>query len=206
VCCDRVLFCAKETVYKAWFPLTHHRLGFQEPTSPLTPDDRPYRRLLLCSSAGGRTDDRRRTAHRVRRLLADHRRSADHRSRRLANPIASPHRCRLRSAGITCRVFVIQTQALPALPPRRAHPGGHPGELRAPAPRSTRRSRRHGARRTASGRRGRPGSSGAKPFALDRSSIPTLRPDKLTILAARTRPAGARNLARHPSPSRRNRG
>lgn len=72
VCCDRVLFCAKETVYKAWFPLTHHRLGFQEPTSPLTPDDRPYRRLLLCSSAGGRTDDRRRTAHRVRRLLADH--------------------------------------------------------------------------------------------------------------------------------------
>lgn len=71
-CWDRILFCAKETVYKAWFPLTHHRLGFQEPTSPLTPDDRPYRRLLLCSSAGGRTDDRRRTAHRVRRLLADH--------------------------------------------------------------------------------------------------------------------------------------
>ncbi len=27
---DRVLFCAKETVYKAWFPLTHRWLGFQD--------------------------------------------------------------------------------------------------------------------------------------------------------------------------------
>jgi enterobactin synthetase component D / holo-[acyl-carrier protein] synthase len=27
---DRVLFCAKETVYKAWFPLTHRWLGFEQ--------------------------------------------------------------------------------------------------------------------------------------------------------------------------------
>jgi 4'-phosphopantetheinyl transferase EntD len=30
VCWDRVLFCAKETVYKAWFPLTHRWLGFEQ--------------------------------------------------------------------------------------------------------------------------------------------------------------------------------
>ena len=30
VCWDRVLFCAKETVYKAWFPLTHRWLGFAQ--------------------------------------------------------------------------------------------------------------------------------------------------------------------------------
>jgi 4'-phosphopantetheinyl transferase EntD len=27
---DRMLFCAKETVYKAWYPLTHKWLGFEE--------------------------------------------------------------------------------------------------------------------------------------------------------------------------------
>jgi 4'-phosphopantetheinyl transferase EntD len=27
---DRVLFCAKEAVYKAWFPLTGEWLGFEE--------------------------------------------------------------------------------------------------------------------------------------------------------------------------------
>jgi 4'-phosphopantetheinyl transferase EntD len=30
VCWDRLLFCAKETVYKAWFPLTQRWLGFEE--------------------------------------------------------------------------------------------------------------------------------------------------------------------------------
>lgn len=29
-CWDRVLFCAKETVYKAWFPLMHDWLGFED--------------------------------------------------------------------------------------------------------------------------------------------------------------------------------
>ena len=27
---DRLLFCAKESVYKAWFPLTRQWLGFQQ--------------------------------------------------------------------------------------------------------------------------------------------------------------------------------
>jgi len=30
VCWDRLLFCAKESVYKAWFPLTRRWLGFEE--------------------------------------------------------------------------------------------------------------------------------------------------------------------------------
>lgn len=29
-CWDRILFCAKETVYKAWFPLTRSWLGFED--------------------------------------------------------------------------------------------------------------------------------------------------------------------------------
>ncbi|MDF2823998.1 MAG: 4-phosphopantetheinyl transferase EntD, partial [Mycobacterium sp.] len=27
---DRILFCAKEATYKAWFPLTHRWLGFED--------------------------------------------------------------------------------------------------------------------------------------------------------------------------------
>jgi len=27
---DRILFCAKEATYKAWFPLTHRWLGFDD--------------------------------------------------------------------------------------------------------------------------------------------------------------------------------
>ncbi|HEY9264881.1 MAG TPA: 4'-phosphopantetheinyl transferase superfamily protein, partial [Mycobacterium sp.] len=27
---DRVLFCAKEATYKAWYPLTHRWLGFED--------------------------------------------------------------------------------------------------------------------------------------------------------------------------------
>jgi 4'-phosphopantetheinyl transferase EntD len=30
ICWDRLLFSAKESVYKAWFPLTHRWLGFEE--------------------------------------------------------------------------------------------------------------------------------------------------------------------------------
>ena len=29
-CADRLLFCAKEATYKAWFPMTHRWLGFEE--------------------------------------------------------------------------------------------------------------------------------------------------------------------------------
>ncbi|MGB8996950.1 MAG: 4'-phosphopantetheinyl transferase superfamily protein [Pseudonocardiaceae bacterium] len=36
-CWDRILFCAKETVYKAWFPLTHRWLGFEDATVIINP-------------------------------------------------------------------------------------------------------------------------------------------------------------------------
>ena len=35
---DRILFCAKEATYKAWFPLTHRWLGFEDAHITLTPD------------------------------------------------------------------------------------------------------------------------------------------------------------------------
>jgi 4'-phosphopantetheinyl transferase EntD len=35
-CWDRILFCAKETVYKAWFPLTHRWLGFEDAAITIT--------------------------------------------------------------------------------------------------------------------------------------------------------------------------
>jgi 4'-phosphopantetheinyl transferase EntD len=36
---DRILFCAKEATYKAWFPLTHRWLGFEDAHISLTVDD-----------------------------------------------------------------------------------------------------------------------------------------------------------------------
>lgn len=35
---DRILFCAKEATYKAWFPLTHRWLGFEDAHITFTPD------------------------------------------------------------------------------------------------------------------------------------------------------------------------
>ncbi|MFZ0118702.1 MAG: 4'-phosphopantetheinyl transferase superfamily protein [Pseudonocardiaceae bacterium] len=36
-CWDRVLFCAKESVYKAWFPLTRRWLGFEDAAVTIFP-------------------------------------------------------------------------------------------------------------------------------------------------------------------------
>lgn len=36
-CWDRILFCAKETVYKAWFPLTRRWLGFEDAAVTIKP-------------------------------------------------------------------------------------------------------------------------------------------------------------------------
>ncbi|MFJ7075549.1 4'-phosphopantetheinyl transferase [Streptomyces sp. NPDC098781] len=43
---DRLLFSAKETVYKVWFPLTRSRLGFTEADIRFDPDGRFTARLL----------------------------------------------------------------------------------------------------------------------------------------------------------------
>jgi 4'-phosphopantetheinyl transferase EntD len=37
ICWDRILFCAKETVYKTWFPLTRRWLGFEHATVTINP-------------------------------------------------------------------------------------------------------------------------------------------------------------------------
>ncbi|MGW8763893.1 4'-phosphopantetheinyl transferase family protein [Streptomyces sp. NPDC055815] len=39
ICWDRLLFSAKESVYKAWFPLARRWLGFEDATVHFAPDD-----------------------------------------------------------------------------------------------------------------------------------------------------------------------
>ncbi|MFG1949346.1 4'-phosphopantetheinyl transferase [Nonomuraea sp. NPDC048826] len=44
---DRLLFSAKEAVYKAWFPLTRRWLGFEDATVTVRPDERTFHARLL---------------------------------------------------------------------------------------------------------------------------------------------------------------
>lgn len=44
---DRILFCVKESVYKAWFPLTQRWLGFEQACVEFDPADRTFRARLL---------------------------------------------------------------------------------------------------------------------------------------------------------------
>jgi 4'-phosphopantetheinyl transferase EntD len=44
---DRLLFSAKESVYKAWFPLTGRWLGFEDACVDLRPEDRTFTARLL---------------------------------------------------------------------------------------------------------------------------------------------------------------
>jgi 4'-phosphopantetheinyl transferase EntD len=46
-CWDRLLFSAKESVYKAWFPLTQRRLGFADTSITINPADGTFRARLL---------------------------------------------------------------------------------------------------------------------------------------------------------------
>ncbi|MGH3914823.1 MAG: 4'-phosphopantetheinyl transferase family protein [Pseudonocardiaceae bacterium] len=50
-CWDRLLFCAKETVYKAWFPLTRRWLGFQDAAIRIDPAERTFSARLLVTGA-----------------------------------------------------------------------------------------------------------------------------------------------------------
>lgn len=47
ICWDRLLFCMKETVYKAWFPLTERWLGFEEATIEIDPTGGSFSARLL---------------------------------------------------------------------------------------------------------------------------------------------------------------
>ncbi|WP_460394922.1 4'-phosphopantetheinyl transferase family protein [Actinophytocola sediminis] len=53
LCWDRLLFCAKEAVYKAWFPLTATWLGFRDATVDLEVDGTFHARLHPASRASG---------------------------------------------------------------------------------------------------------------------------------------------------------
>jgi 4'-phosphopantetheinyl transferase EntD len=46
-CWDRLLFCAKESVYKAWFPLAHRWLGFSDADVTLDPGNGTFAATLL---------------------------------------------------------------------------------------------------------------------------------------------------------------
>jgi 4'-phosphopantetheinyl transferase EntD len=47
VCWDRMLFCVKESVYKAWFPLTGRWLGFEEARVDFDPAAKSFTARLL---------------------------------------------------------------------------------------------------------------------------------------------------------------
>jgi 4'-phosphopantetheinyl transferase EntD len=47
LCWDRVLFSAKESVYKAWFPLTRRWLNFEDASVSIDPVDRTFTVRLL---------------------------------------------------------------------------------------------------------------------------------------------------------------
>jgi 4'-phosphopantetheinyl transferase EntD len=47
VCWDRLLFCAKESVYKAWFPMTRRWLDFKSAQVTIDPLNGTFRALLL---------------------------------------------------------------------------------------------------------------------------------------------------------------
>jgi 4'-phosphopantetheinyl transferase EntD len=53
VCWDRMLFSAKESVYKAWFPLTRRWLGFEEASVDIDPVAGTFTARLLLTSGGG---------------------------------------------------------------------------------------------------------------------------------------------------------
>lgn len=50
---DRLLFCAKEAVYKAWFPLTGRWLGFSDADITVNAADGTFHARLLVSAPGG---------------------------------------------------------------------------------------------------------------------------------------------------------
>jgi 4'-phosphopantetheinyl transferase EntD len=49
---DRLLFSAKETVYKAWFPLTRLWLGFEDADITIYPADATFQARLLVTASG----------------------------------------------------------------------------------------------------------------------------------------------------------
>lgn len=46
---DRLLFCVKESIYKAWFPLAHRWLGFEDAVVSIDPREESFEARLLVS-------------------------------------------------------------------------------------------------------------------------------------------------------------
>ncbi|MER5867404.1 4'-phosphopantetheinyl transferase superfamily protein [Kitasatospora sp. NPDC002040] len=49
---DRLLFSAKESIFKAWYPLTHRNLGFEEADVVLSPDGTWHAHLRVPAAPG----------------------------------------------------------------------------------------------------------------------------------------------------------
>jgi 4'-phosphopantetheinyl transferase EntD len=69
LCWDRLLFSAKESVYKAWYPLTERWLGFEDAVVTIHPDSGTFEAKLLVS--GPRVADRPLTGFAGRWLVRD---------------------------------------------------------------------------------------------------------------------------------------
>jgi 4'-phosphopantetheinyl transferase EntD len=66
---DRLLFSAKESVYKAWYPLAERWLGFEDATLTVEPDARTFAARLLVE--GPNVGDRRVSGFEGRWLVRD---------------------------------------------------------------------------------------------------------------------------------------
>jgi 4'-phosphopantetheinyl transferase EntD len=66
---DRLLFCAKESVYKAWFPLTRRWLGFEQAAVAVEPEQGTFTAELL--EPGAALDGRRLARFDGRWLIRD---------------------------------------------------------------------------------------------------------------------------------------
>jgi 4'-phosphopantetheinyl transferase EntD len=51
VCWDRLLFSAKESIYKAWFPLTGRWLGFDDASLDIDPEEQSFTGRILLDDA-----------------------------------------------------------------------------------------------------------------------------------------------------------
>jgi 4'-phosphopantetheinyl transferase EntD len=69
VCWDRMLFSAKESVYKAWFPLTHRWLGFEDASVDIDPARGTFTARLLVN--GPVVDGARLTGFEGRWVVSD---------------------------------------------------------------------------------------------------------------------------------------
>ena len=97
---DRILFCAKEATYKAWFPLTHRWLGFEDAHITFDVDDSGTAgtfesRILIDPAAESGPSARRRRRCRGHPPASPTR---SRRRRRCARPAATAGRPSCRSA------------------------------------------------------------------------------------------------------------